>query len=232
MEFLKAWGDLIAPDNGFSAEQLWQVLAVLLLVAVNSRLLATRPGAGVAGGYGPLLWLRHNRGFVVSWLIIAAAFGVAQLAGQPLEVFRFFFFLGLIWFFIGLATSFVREKFWSESIALLLYLLTGLAGLALVDETIAFLNDMSLTMGSLTITAGGVLAGLLAFGLTLWLSLAAAKVIESQLPPWRCSSAKSSASSLSLSPSSWRSAPWAPTSPPSPSSVAPSVSVWDSVSRR
>ncbi len=181
MGVLKTWGDLLAPSGGYHSGQLWQVAVVALLLFATAAVFRTRLDEAGLKRYGPLVWIRHNFSFIVFWVLVLVAQGLAAAAGQDSGVFRFFAYLGGLWLAIGILCSFLRERFWVASLALVLYLTTGIFGLGLVDDGIAFLDGLRLTIGSFSITAWGVLAGIVAFALTLWVSLALARLIETRL---------------------------------------------------
>jgi small-conductance mechanosensitive channel len=53
--------------------------------------------------------------------------------------------------------------------------------LSLVDDGIDTLQDLRVTIGTSTISAWGILSGILAFAFTMWACLAVARIIETQL---------------------------------------------------
>ncbi|MFW6217634.1 MAG: mechanosensitive ion channel family protein, partial [Verrucomicrobiota bacterium] len=98
-----------------------------------------------------------------------------------LDVLRFFVCLGGAWILIGLVTSLLREKFWAESVAFVAYLLTGFFGLALAEESVRLLDQLRLTVGDFSVSAWEILAGILAFAFTLWISVAISRIIEGRV---------------------------------------------------
>ena len=96
-------------------------------------------------------------------------------------LFSFFSFLGVIWLIIGLLTSLIRAPFWSQSVAAVCYLTSAMLSISLVDDGIDSLQDLHVTIGTSTISAWGILSGILAFAFTMWACLAVARIIETQI---------------------------------------------------
>ncbi|MFT4902302.1 MAG: small-conductance mechanosensitive channel [Lentimonas sp.] len=177
MEFLKEWGHLLAPQGGFGRDGLWQVLVVATTLLVTSKLINRTPQAPTET-CGALHWLKQNLSFIIFWLIISLLFLVLSDQGTDVTVFRFFSLLGTCWITIGVLTSLLREPFWARSVAVFGYLLSGLFGLDLVEDSVALLDGLKFNFGSFSVTAWGVLAGILAFAFSLWISLAIARLAE------------------------------------------------------
>ena len=181
MDFLEYWSSLLVPEDGFQARDLWQVAVLALLFVVSAKIFAPYARRTEITRYTPLLWLRKNLSFIVLWSTITVAALTGPLLGVDTPIFRFFAYLGGTWMLIGLMTSLIGDPFWVKSIASIGYLITGLFSLTLMDDSIRLLHDLRFTIGSITISAWGVLSGLIAFALTLWLSLALARGIEAQV---------------------------------------------------
>lgn len=165
------------PNNGFEYNHLWQVLVVILALLISSKVFSDN-AKKTYDSLTPGTWLLQNRGFFVFWLCLSALYLGALALGESTPVFRFFSLLGGCWLLIGLCTSMLREPFWARSAASLGYLITGLFGLDLVEDSIHLLSGLRFSFGSFSVTAWGVLAGILAFALTLWISLAIARLAE------------------------------------------------------
>lgn len=179
MEYLEEWGAWLLPERGFRTEDSWQALLLLALLLVTSELFARKPCPLEGRRYSPRLWVIWNRGFLAFWCSTLLLYGLLhKVLRIPADIIRFFLYLGTAWIMIGLCSTLLREKFWAESFALVAYLLTGLFGLALVEDSVRFLEKLRVTVGGITISAWGILAGILAFALTLWISLAIFRVVE------------------------------------------------------
>lgn len=179
MEYLERWGAWLVPEGGFRPEDSWQALLLLGMLILTSSLFWRKRARLEETRYSPTLWLVWNRGFVVFWSLNALLYLLLHsLLNLPADILRFVLYLGCLWILIGLGTAFLREKFWAESVALVAYLLTGLFGLALVEDGVQLLETIRFNLGGVTISAWGILAGVLAFALTLWISLALSRIVE------------------------------------------------------
>ncbi|MDP4693989.1 MAG: mechanosensitive ion channel, partial [Opitutales bacterium] len=182
MEFMQNWGNLLAPEGGFKVEDLWQVLVVLLLLGLCRRVFGQKYKKLDTDEFNPKFWIQKNIGFVAHWVALTVIYlFFAIIIGMDMPVLRFFTYLGGAWTVIGLVTSLLKERFWAQSVAAVGYLITGLFGLALVEDSIQLLDDLRFTMGGFTLSAWTILAGMIAFAFTLWISLAVARIAETQI---------------------------------------------------
>lgn len=182
MEVLDKWGKLLAPEDGFEPSGAWQIAILLVLLLACARVFKSRKAANDFDTYSPRLWLTWNRSYVIFWIISSALYLLlGPIIGLKTDILRFFSLLGAAWIGIGLASALLREKFWAESVALVAYLVTGIFGLALVEDSIRLLEGMSFSVGSVTISAWGILAGIIAFAFTLWIGLAVSRIIEGRV---------------------------------------------------
>ncbi|MGJ8654286.1 MAG: mechanosensitive ion channel family protein [Opitutaceae bacterium] len=179
---MQNWGNLLAPEEGFKYEDLWQVLLVLVLLSVCNRFLDNKIKTKETDEYTPIYWLKRHADFIFQWVVLLIGYLIgAHLFKADLPVIRFFTILEGAWIVIGLASSLLKERFWAQSVAAVAYLITGLFGLALVKDSIAFLEDLRFTVGEFTISAWTILAGIIAFIFTLWIGLAIARIAETQI---------------------------------------------------
>jgi small-conductance mechanosensitive channel len=182
MEFMQNWGDLLSPKGGFTSDELWQVLVVLVLLLVGSHYYGKKYKELKTEVFNPKFWVKKNSGFIAQWISVTVIYATLSLTTDvEVSVFRFFTYLGGAWGIIGLTTSLLKERFWAQSVAAVCYLMTGLFGLALVESSINLLDELQFTVGHLTVSAWTILAGMIAFALTLWISLAVARIAETQI---------------------------------------------------
>ena len=181
MPLLEYWSVLLAPEGGFHPHDLWQLAVVIVFFSVSSKVLGKRANTIDIARYSPILWIKRNLCFLTLWAALTIGAVACSVLGIDTPIFRFFAYLGGAWIIIGLLTSFLGDKFWTKSIASVGYLTSGLFSLALMDDSIRLLEDLRFTVGTITISAWGVLSGIIAFALTLWLSLAIARIIETQI---------------------------------------------------
>ncbi|MGJ8641426.1 MAG: mechanosensitive ion channel family protein [Opitutaceae bacterium] len=182
MDFMENWGNLLAPQDGFKLADMWQVLVVLALLSLYKRLFKAKQQKEEPKEFNPKVWIKINLPFVAQWLTLLPIYLVFSfLIGLDVPILRFFVILGAAWIAIGLLTSLLRERFWAQSVAAVAYLITGLFGLNLVEDSIQMLDELSFTMGDITISAWKILAGIIAFAFTLWVGLAIARIAETQI---------------------------------------------------
>lgn len=172
------------PSQRFVVEDGWQLLLLASVVLVVGRLVKPAEPE-LLDKTSPVLWLRRNVGFLGVWIFLAGATSVFELLGWSASFFRFFAFLGGLWILIGLLSSLLRERFWARSLAFVLFVVTGAHAIAYADGSVEAIRRIELTVGTLTISAWGVVAGLLAFAITLWISLGVAHIIEKQVQAQR-----------------------------------------------
>jgi small-conductance mechanosensitive channel len=182
MNFMQNWGKFLVPEEGFQYGDLWQVLIVIILLCLCKRVFGKKYTLSAADDLSPKYWLKENLGFITHWLALVIIYCVFTLLSKiEVPVIRFFTYIGGTWILIGLSSSLFKERFWAQSAAAAAYLITGLFGLALVEDSVAFLSGLSFKLGSHSISAWTILAGILAFALTLWIGLALARIAESQV---------------------------------------------------
>lgn len=181
MDLLETWGELLVPAETFIAGDAWQLLVIVAMLIGVVLLRRRFPDESPAEKTGPLLWLRRNFGFLVIWMLISVLGVILSYLGYSVTFFQFFAFLGGLWIAIGILCSFLRERFWARSASLLLYLITGLHAVSYSEGSIEAIKQVKFSFGTMTISAWGVAAGLLAFALTLWISLGIARLIENKV---------------------------------------------------
>ncbi|MFW5873772.1 MAG: mechanosensitive ion channel family protein [Verrucomicrobiota bacterium] len=182
MEYLDAWGEFLMPEGGFNPTDVWQILILLVLLFVSSRVPVKSLPTDLIERYSPRLWCKAHLSYLVFWAALTLVYvSIAGLGGVSLDVLRFFVCLGGAWILIGLVTSLLREKFWAESVAFVAYLLSGFFGLALAEESVRLLDQLRLTVGDFSVSAWEILAGILAFAFTLWISVAISRIIEGRV---------------------------------------------------
>lgn len=161
MDFFDIWGDLLLPTQRFVVQEVWQLLLLALVVWVVGRL--SKPSDSEdPDKTSPRLWLRRNRGFLTVWLGLFGSTYLLEAADWSASFFRFFAALGGLWILIGLLSSLLRERFWVRSVAFVLFIVTGLHAIAYAEGSIEAFQRVELTVGTLTISAWGVAAGILA----------------------------------------------------------------------
>jgi len=181
MTLLDNWRALLVQSDTIHLQDLWQLIVVIALFAISSKTFGAKANTVVITRSTPALWLKRNRCFLALWAAIILSWGICTLIPIDAPIFSFFSSLGVIWLIIGLLTSLIPAPFWSKSVAAVCYLTSAMLSLSLVDDGIDTLQDLRVTIGTSTISAWGILSGILAFAFTMWACLAVARIIENQI---------------------------------------------------
>ncbi|TVP80692.1 MAG: mechanosensitive ion channel protein MscS [Puniceicoccaceae bacterium] len=180
MQLLNRWGEMLLPTAQFDPNDAWQLFVLGIVVFLIARFWGQRY-TEPADKTSPSLWFKRHAGFFVAWALIATTTWIFESLGWSASFFRFFTVLGGLWIVIGLLCSFLRERFWARSVALVLYATSAINAIAYSKGSLEAIQGIQFTVGSLTISAWGVVAGLLAFAVTLWISLGVAHLAEKQV---------------------------------------------------
>ena len=179
---MQNWGNLLVPEGGFHHSDLWEVLIVVILLWLCTRIFGKKYKVSTTDNITPKDWIKQNLGFITQWFALLIIYLVFKfLIKLEVPVIRFFTYIGGAWILIGLTSSLLKKRFWAQPVAAVAYIISGFFGLALVEDSIALLSGLSFKLGSYSFSAWTVLAGILAFALTLWIGLALARIAESQI---------------------------------------------------
>lgn len=181
MDILNIWGELLLPSSRFAAPDAWQLAVILVLLVLASKFLRKASTPENVEKTSPLLWLSRNLGFIVTWSVMVAITVVCSLSDWGDSFFQFFAFLGGLWIAIGLACSLLRERFWARSASFVLYVVSLLNAIAYSEGSIRAIKSIEFNVGSHTFSVWGIATGILAFALTLWISLGIARILEVQV---------------------------------------------------
>lgn len=181
MDLLNIWGQLLLPSGRFMIGDAWQLAVILAILLSASKLLRETSTPENVEKTSPHLWLRRNLGFLATWAVLVLITFASSLYGWDDSFFQFFAFLGGLWLSIGLACSLLKERFWARSAAFVLYLVSLVNAIAYSEGSLEAIQSIQFTVGNITFSAWGIAAGLLAFGLTLWISLGIARLVENQI---------------------------------------------------
>jgi small-conductance mechanosensitive channel len=181
MLIIDRWKELLLTENVFEIQNSWQLVLTFVLLILTSKKLKSNIDDEIAGGSNPILWLKRNVSFLTFWALIIFAFGICTLLKLETPIFRFFSILGGVWILIGLITSFIPRLFWARSAATVAYFITGILGISDLESTVDTLRSLSFNIGSTNISAWSILSGIFAFAFSLWVVMAIAGVIETQI---------------------------------------------------
>ena len=138
---MQNWGNLLVPEGGFHHSDLWEVLIVVILLWLCTRIFGKKYKISDTDNITPKDWLKQNLGFITQWfalLVIYLAFKF--LIKLEVPVIRFFTYIGGAWILIGLTSSLLKKRFWAQPVAAVAYIISGFFGLALVEDSIALLS--------------------------------------------------------------------------------------------
>jgi small-conductance mechanosensitive channel len=119
----------------------------------------------------PAAWL------VMQWI----TYLVATQAGWPSDLMRIAVSLLSAWIIIRLTTVFVRDPGWSKTIALIAWAVAALSIIDYLDETIAFLDSLAVSVAGLRISVLLVIKGVLSLAALLWAATVISGLLERRI---------------------------------------------------
>ena len=118
-----------------------------------------------------IIWL------LIQWISILAAARI----GWPHHLITIVVSLLSAWVAIRLVSGFVRDPFWSRLIAVSAWSVAALNIVGMLDATIAFLDGLALYLGGVRISLLGVLKGMFALAVLLWLASVLSRLLERRI---------------------------------------------------
>lgn len=120
--------------------------------------------------------------FVLTWLSIQlVAIVVTSQMGVRDATLIVTTSLLTAWVVVRVGTAFVANPFWSQTIAIIAWIVAALNILGVLPETMAILDGLSLNLGEVSVTMLTIVQGLFALGVLWWLSSVISQIIESRL---------------------------------------------------
>ncbi|WP_309382203.1 mechanosensitive ion channel family protein [Cerasicoccus frondis] len=160
-------------------EYWWQVIAVSIIWL--GLYLTFRPKAEESPvRYSPKLWLRENKELIALAIACVLISSGLILAGFPAPIFRVAATIFTLWSIIGLATSFIRDRFWAQSTAIILFLISAFEVLIIDDVIVQFLKGKNLpfTAGNTTLTFWDLITVAISLAIALWVGIGLSQLIE------------------------------------------------------
>jgi small-conductance mechanosensitive channel len=130
-----------------------------------------RLAAALAPLASPIAWL------ALLWLSVL----IALQAELPHPIITIVVNLLTAWVVIRLSASLVRDPVWSRFVTLVVWTITALNILGLLDPAMAMLDKAALTLGGLRISALTVVKAMLSLALLLWLATLASRLLERRI---------------------------------------------------
>lgn len=119
----------------------------------------------------PIIWL------LLQWSSVI----IANAAGWPSHLITIVASLLNAWVIISLTSGVIRDPTWRRAIAFFAWTVAALNIVGLLDDTIAILDSLALSIGELRVSALGVLKGVISLALLLWAASVASRVFEKRI---------------------------------------------------
>lgn len=179
MEWFEWWREALQLDADRGYLILLELACVLVIaIAIFRRFSAY---AATTEESGPVAWIRRHPGFTAFTVLVYAIWLISIPLPWSLTAFKAVSLICGAWMIIGLAASFIRDRFWADSVSFALFASTAFAGFAWLGDGVRYLDRIKIELGNYTVTAWGILAGITAFVIALWICLGVARLIEQKL---------------------------------------------------
>ena len=172
----------------FNLPNLLQIAAIigvyfaseLLAVRVRSALAKKKGGAGFLSSAQE--WLA-SMALPAIWLVLQGGlFVLFSLVSLETAVLRLSFSLAAAWLAINLLVTPIKNRFMARTLASVIWLLTALSILGVLEDTQIFLNAASIGLGGDTeLTALGFIRGVAVLVMFIWIAVILTGVIERQV---------------------------------------------------
>ncbi|WP_309396051.1 mechanosensitive ion channel family protein [Cerasicoccus maritimus] len=157
----------------------WQVIVVSVIWL--GLYLAFRPELKeTPERYNPKVWFGENKELIALALACLLISITLVSAGIPAPIFRMAATIFTLWSLIGFATSFIRDRFWAQSTATILFLISAFEVLIIDDVVIDFLKGKNLpfTAGNMTLTFWDLITVAISLAIALWVGIGLSQLIE------------------------------------------------------
>lgn len=118
----------------------------------------------------------------LAWLVFV---GTGQLAALQLHlpggILEVAASLLTAWVLIRLILNFIVDPWWGKAVSVFVWSVAALDIIGLLDPTLAFMDQLALTLGEYRLSLLGVVKALVALVVFLWIANAAARLVENRL---------------------------------------------------
>ncbi|MBT3989971.1 MAG: mechanosensitive ion channel [Rhodospirillaceae bacterium] len=163
-------------------------IALAFLVAWAARPLITKGIGKLSEINEPELWVAKLADALalmalpVVWIIVQYFSSlIAEFAGWPHHLMTVTVSLLTAWIIIRLTATLIRDKTWSKLISVTAWTIAALNITNLLDQTVAFLDSLSMDLGELHVSALTVIKGMMALAVLLWLAQMASRTLEKRV---------------------------------------------------
>jgi small-conductance mechanosensitive channel len=182
------WSDIVARFwNVGAAIELGAIAIALAVATILGRRLRAYLGTLTGERWHVDLLARLRDGLastsiVAVWaLLLWVLKGIADAGGLDNRLLVIFASLTTAWVFIRLVVQFIASRWWRTTFALIAWLIAALNVTGYLDETTALLRGVSFGIGSVQLSALGVVKGAILVVVLLWAVLTISSLTERRL---------------------------------------------------
>jgi len=114
-------------------------------------------------------------------LLLIVALAAYDYAGQHAEIIRIAVSLLAVWLAIRLTANLVRDPGWAKAITVIAWTLAALGILGLLDDAVAVLDGIAISVGGIRVSALLVLNAVLSLAILLWVAILASRILERRI---------------------------------------------------
>jgi small-conductance mechanosensitive channel len=114
-------------------------------------------------------------------LLLVVALAAYDYAEQHAEIIRIAVSLLAVWLVIRLTANLVRDPGWAKAITVIAWTLAALSILGLLDDAIAVLDGVAISVGGIRVSALLVLNAVLSLAILLWVAVLASRILERRI---------------------------------------------------
>lgn len=158
------------------------VIAFMIAPGIKNVLQTWKPKNTVTAYFQPMAQLIARIGLPVLFLILTSiSLLLLYVLGWHYRFLMIVNNLLLAWVIIEIATGFVRNEFWGKLIAIFAWSVAALNIIGLLDATIEVMNVSAITIGTIRISALGIVKSILTLIVLLWLAIFFSDIFERQI---------------------------------------------------
>ena len=173
----------LIPNDQTFAENWWQLLLLvflgLLARIVDRHILPKGETSPETSGFPS--WLSENRTLIILLGLLLLTVLTGLLAGRPLGYLNIAAVLIGLWLPVALVVAFSRDRFAVRLIVVSAYLVFALHMLGWLERTVAFLENLRLSIGSVDLTAYGIITGIFVLIFLLLLAQWSSRLLDHRI---------------------------------------------------
>ena len=173
----------LIPNDQTFAENWWQLLLLvflgLLARIVDRHILPKGETSPETSGFPS--WLSENRTLIILLGLLLLTVLTGLLAGRPLGYLNIAAVLIGLWLPVALVVAFSRDRFAVRLIVVSAYLVFALHMLGWLERAVAFLENLRLPIGSVDLTAYGIITGIFVLIFLLLLAQWSSRLLDQRI---------------------------------------------------